>query len=99
MATVTDSALLTCEQLAYFRSQVAKKEEAAFLAPQLLEQVSILTAELRAAVHEIEAMHKAISELELRLASGLSAAADCPTCHHAELRSAIEAFYATIHKA
>ena len=89
MARAIHLALLSEDKIAFFRAQVARKREAAFLAPQFLEQLAIMIREMKKAMDEIEAMRAAISALEQRLASVLASGGDCPACHHTELREAV----------
>ncbi len=48
-------------QLDSFRTQLGVRQEAAFLAPQLLEQVVILTQDLRIALGEVETLRAGVS--------------------------------------
>ena len=89
MARAIHLALLSEDKIAFFRAQVVRKREAAFLAPQFLEQIAILVPEVKKATDEIAAMRAAIAELEQRLASVLTRGGDCPACQHTELREAV----------
>lgn len=92
------ASLLSSEQIKHFKSQMSVRNEAAFLAPQLLEQVSILTADLRATVAELDALRSGLDDIELQMASALGAEGGCSRCNHSELRAAIEAFHRLIHQ-
>ncbi len=62
-SSTTHPALLSSARIEFFRTQLASKHEAAFLAPQLLEQVSILTEELSIALRELASLRESMSEL------------------------------------
>lgn len=57
-------ALLSKAQLDLFRSQLEARREAEFLAPQLLEQVVILTRDLRIALGRVETLRAGLAEIE-----------------------------------
>ncbi len=89
MATGREHAtLLSDAQLEELRAQVQIKREAQFVAPQLLEQVVVLTGELRTTLAALNALREAIRELaaiEERLAP---IAQHCPACSHPRVREA-----------
>lgn len=64
--------LLTDDQLAFFRTQVAKRRDAAFIAPQLLEQVALLSSDVRAAMASLDGIRQAIGELEAAMSPSTS---------------------------
>ncbi len=57
-------AVLSEAQLAYFRSQITTRNEAMFLAPQLLEHASVLGAHLEAALARLHSVEEVIDDIE-----------------------------------
>jgi hypothetical protein len=88
--------LLTKAQLDNFRSQVASRQEAQFLAPQLLEQIAILTGHLSQVLARVDAALLAVAELERDLAEASTAGSDCRHCHDARLRAGLKKIRAVI---
>ena len=83
-------ALLSKSQLDHFRSEIMKRQEAVFLAPQLLEQVAILSRHLRVALGQLEAARGTLSDIDSSFAALARSGGDCPSCHGAELRAALQ---------
>jgi hypothetical protein len=66
--------LMSQAQLDSFRAQLGVRHEAAFLAPQLLEQVMILTRDLRIALGDLETLRVGMASIAKALSDLLGTA-------------------------
>lgn len=72
------ASLMSDAQLDWFRAQLGIRQEAAFLAPQLLEQVALLTRDLRIALADVETLRAGVADVEQVLTDLLGTAEASP---------------------
>ncbi len=84
----TQHVLLSPKQIDHLRSRLRDEREAHLIAPQLLEQVALLTRELREALAALEGLRAAalnLAAVQERLAP---VSTHCPACNHPRVREA-----------